>query len=178
MIKTVFRDEREERLSLQRYTASVSLWTESLWYQAYAIHHVYKLFCFIHCACLSNFNSYFYDASMYQIFFIICIKYNSWLIDSFIYFYSILSFIFQGAIEEMDQKMCEAAKFLNQLRYEREDSEQRVNELNKELETMMYLELKSPDHQYAEKVFWTSLTSQNLSNLIFFLMFWSYKLHV
>ena len=53
----------------------------------------------------------------------------------------------QGAKEEMDQTVCQAAKFLNALRYERQKREARLFELQEELERMRHLERASSEQQ-------------------------------
>ena len=48
--------------------------------------------------------------------------------------------------------MCEADKMLNNLRYQRESAEQKLEELANEYECMVYLEQKSPEQLQAEQV--------------------------
>ena len=45
----------------------------------------------------------------------------------------------------MDQKVCEAEKSLNAMRYSREKSERKLTELNQQLERMQVLENLSPE---------------------------------
>ena len=54
-------------------------------------------------------------------------------------------FNIQKAIEEMDQKSCEASKALNLMRYEREKKERKLKELQKLLEQMQKFENLSPE---------------------------------
>jgi hypothetical protein len=56
------------------------------------------------------------------------------------------------AIEEKDQKSCEAENMLNSLRHEREKREHRLSDLTYEYEQMLQLENKSPEQQQVEKV--------------------------
>ena len=61
-------------------------------------------------------------------------------------------FLSKGAIGEMDQRVCTETNNMSDMKAGSKIREQRIKALKQELETMQYLEMKSPEQKEAEQV--------------------------